>query len=134
MTAIIGATAPAKPADRLLRVTLRVDAVASGMSGLAFLGTREFFGLPSALALPTGVFLLVFAAGVWLVASPRTLNTRAVATIIVLNLAWVVASAVVLAAGLLPLTSIGMAYAIVQAVAVAILADLEYMGLRKIAR
>ena len=134
MTTISGTAARPKPADRLLRVALRVDAIASGMSGLAFLGTKELFGLPSALTLPTGVFLLVFAAGVWLAASPPTLNTRAVATVIVLNIAWVVASVAVLAAGMLPLTSVGVAYAIVQAVAVAILADLEYMGLRKIAR
>jgi hypothetical protein len=134
MTTIAGTTATTRPEDRLLRVVLRVDAIASGMSGLGFLGTKEFLGLPWAFALPTGVLLLVFAAGVWLAASPRVLSTRAVATIIGLNLAWVIASVVVLVAGLLPLTTLGVAYAIAQAVAVAVLADLEYMGLRKIAR
>ena len=134
MTTISDAAARVKPADRLLRVVLRTDAIASGISGLAFLGTKEVFGLPSALALTTGVFLLVFAAGVWLAASPGVLNTKAVITIIGLNISWVVASVVVLAAGLLPLTALGVGYAIVQAVAVAAIAELEFMGLRRIAR
>lgn len=134
MTTISQASAPTKSADRLLRVALRVDAIASGISGLAFLGTKEFFGLPSALTSPTGVFLLVFAVGVWLAAAPRTLNAKAVITIIVLNVAWVVASVVVLATGLLPLTSLGVGYAIVQAVAVAAIAEIEFIGLRRIGR
>ena len=134
----ISATAQARPADRFLRVALRVDSIASGISGLAFLGTREMFenlyGLPPAVTVPTGVFLLVFAAGVWLTSSPRTLNAKAVIAVIALNIIWVAATVVTLSAGLLPLTALGVGFAIVQAVAVAIIAELEFMGLRKIGK
>jgi hypothetical protein len=138
MTTISGAPARTRPADRLLRVALRVDAIASGLSGLAFLGTgkvsEDLYGLPWALTLPTGVFLLVFAAGVWLASTARGISTGAVVTIIVFNIAWVVASVVVLAAGLLPLTALGVGFVIVQAIAVAVFAELEFMGLRRIGR
>lgn len=138
MTTISGAAARTRPADRFLRVALRVDSIASALSGLAFLGTREMlenlYGLPPAVSLPTGVFLLVFAAGVWLASSARTLNAKAVIAIIALNLAWVAATIVTLAAGLLPLTTLGIGFAIVQAAAVAIIAELEFIGLRKVGR
>ncbi|HZM83903.1 MAG TPA: hypothetical protein VFC19_49935 [Candidatus Limnocylindrales bacterium] len=138
MTTISGAAAPTRPADRFLRVALRVDSLASGLTALAFLGTpkvsKDLFGFSPEFTVPTGVFLLVFAAGVWLAASPRTLNAKAVIAVIALNIAWVVASVVTLATGVLPLTALGVGYAVVQAIAVAALAELEYMGLRKIGR
>ena len=69
---------------------------------------KDFYGLPPGLTLRAGLSLLVFAVGMWLAASPRTFDARAVVTIIVLNIAWVVASVVVLAASLLPLTALGV--------------------------
>jgi len=138
MTTISRTATRTRPADRFLRVALRVDSIASALSGLAFLGTQEMFenlyGLPPAVTVPTGVFLLVFAAGVWLASSPRTLNPKAVIAVIALNIIWVAATIVTLAAGLLPLTALGVGFAIVQAAAVAVIAELEFIGLRKIGK
>jgi len=138
MTTISGAAARTRPADRFLRVALRVDSIASGLTALSFLGTqkmsKDLFGFPPEFTIPTGVFLLIFATGVWLAASPRTLNTKAAQAIIALNVVWVVATIVTLATGALPLTTLGVAYAIAQAIAVAAVAELEYMGLRRIGR
>ena len=49
--------------------------------------------------------------------------------VVVGNLAWVAASAVV--ALLAPLTVLGTVVAVVQAVGVAVFADLEWLGLRR---
>ena len=43
MTAISGTAARTRPADRLLRVALKVDAIASGLTGLGFMGTPKMF-------------------------------------------------------------------------------------------
>lgn len=122
---------------RLLRITLRVDAAASGVSGaglLALPGLHEdLFGFPAALALPTGLFLLLFAVALWVTAARRTINPRAVAAIIALNGLWVAGSVVVIVTGLPPLTTLGIGYVALQAVAVAVFAELEFVGLRRVA-
>lgn len=137
MTTISDVAARTRPADRLLRVALKVDAIASGLTGLGFVSTpemfRDLYGLPSALTVPTGAFLLAFAAGLWFLASRPRISAGAVGSIIVLNVAWVAASIAVLAAGP-PLTTIGIGYVIAQAVAVAALAELEFIGLRRVVR
>jgi hypothetical protein len=43
MTTISDTTAQTGPADRLLRVALKVDAIASGLTGLGFVGTPKMF-------------------------------------------------------------------------------------------
>jgi hypothetical protein len=138
MTTISGTAAQTRPANRFLRVVLRVDSIASGLTGIAFLGTQEVFenlyGLPPAVTVPTGVLLLVWAAGVWLASSPSTLNAVAVIAIIALNVVWVATTVVTLAAGLLPLTTQGVGLVIVLAAAVAVLAELEFIGLRRIGK
>jgi len=55
--------AQTQPADRLLRAALKVDAIASGLTGPGFVGTpkmfKDLFGLPSAVTVPAGLFLLL---------------------------------------------------------------------------
>lgn len=132
------AASRAKPADRLLRTALKIDAVACGLTGLGFIGTprthNDLFGLPAGLTLPTGVFLLLFAVAVWFTGSRRRIEPRAVIAVISANVAWVVASVAVIAAGWLELTSIGIGYVVLQALAVGILAELEFIGMRRLHR
>jgi hypothetical protein len=56
--------------DRLLRQSLRLDAAASGAMGvlLAAGGTLldDLFGIPSAVLVSVGGFLVVYAAALWL--------------------------------------------------------------------
>jgi hypothetical protein len=121
-----------KSSNSLLRNTLRVDAVASGVSGagLVALGGlhEELFGLPRAWSLPMGIFLLVFAA----LAGLASTGTRGVPAIVAVNVAWVIASVVMVFA--LPLTGLGVGYVVAQAVAVAVFAELEFVGLRRASR
>ncbi|GAA1394217.1 hypothetical protein [Catellatospora coxensis] len=123
---------------RLLRNALRVDAIASGATGIGFLAAgrlhADLFGLPVALTLPTGLFLLAFAAFVGFTATRPEVNLRAVRSIIVLNLGWVLLSAAVLATGLAPLTALGTVYVLAQAAAVGLLAELQFIGVRRARR
>jgi hypothetical protein len=123
---------------QLLRFALRLDALASGASAvLALAGSpwlTELLGTPATLLWPTGLFLLVWAAALWWVASRPAINAAAVWAIIALNLLWVIDSVVLVAAGWFALTVLGTVFVLVQALAVAVFADLEFVGLRRALR
>lgn len=116
----------------LTRFALIADAIASGATGLLLAVGGTFLavltGIPATAALPLGLFLIVFAAFVaWVGLRART--PRGPAMLIVLaNALWVVGSAIVLLAGAFPLTLLGVAFIIAQAVAVAALAALQWLG------
>jgi succinate dehydrogenase hydrophobic anchor subunit len=54
-------------------------------------------------------------------------------TVVLGNAAWVLGSVLLLVAGFEHPTTLGMAYVIAQAVIVAIIAELEYTGLKRLA-
>lgn len=118
-----------------LRRVLIVDALASAASGaLMALGAGP---LAAALALPedllryAGIALLPFAALVGYLATRATLPRAAVGAVIAANALWVVESLWLLASGWLAPTALGIAFVLAQAAAVALLAELEYLGLRR---
>lgn len=121
--------------DRLLRLVLRLDAAGSGACGLlAAAGAPVLdgpLGAPTALLVPVGLFLLAYAAGVWFVASRPRLSRPAVWAVIAFNLAWVLESVLLVAAGWFSLTGAGVTLVLAQAAAVAVLADLQFLGLRR---
>lgn len=120
-----------------LRNVLLADALISGATGLLMvLGAgfvTEMLGLPETLLRFTGLSLLPFAAVVaWLAtreASPR----GAVWAVIAFNAAWAIDSIVLLLSGWVAPTALGLAFTIAQALAVLILAELQYIGLRRFA-
>jgi hypothetical protein len=130
-------TAPRTTAttDRFLRLVLRLDALASGAIGAAFLALNavldDWLGLPSGLTLGTGLFLLAYAGFVWFVAGRRPLRRGGVLTVIGLNLLWV-ADSVVYAGSAAGLTPLGVAFTLVQAAAVLGFAVLEAAALRSL--
>ena len=119
----------------LLRLALRLDAAASGAMGLLALVAGPVFdallGVPRAVSWPVGLFLVAFATVLWVTASRPSVSRPIVWAVIVLNALWVVASAAVVAFGWLPLTGLGIAFDLVQAVAVALFARLQTLGLRR---
>lgn len=129
--------ASALTADRsgLLRLALRLDAVASGALGALSLAAApmldHLLGTPAALLWPVGAVMLVWATALWLVASRHGISRVAVQCVIALNLLWVAASAAAVVAGWLPLTALGTAFVVAQAGAVAAFADLQFLGLRR---
>ena len=124
-------------ADRngLLRLALKLDAVATG--ALAVLGLAAaslldgLLGTPASLLWPIGLALLVYAAAIWVIGTRPRISRPAAWSAVVLNLLWVAASVATVLAGWLPLTTLGTAFVLIQAVAVLVFADLQYLGLRR---
>jgi hypothetical protein len=122
--------------DKLLRTALKIDAVVCATVGLVCAAGAAaldgVLGIPAGWLLGIGLFLVACGAALaWMStrAAPAPFGHAAVAV----NLAWAVASVVAIVAGWWPLTAVGVAVVIAQAVAVVVLADLEFVGARRIA-
>ena len=122
-------------ASALLRRVLIVNAVTSGASGIAMIVFAELLAnllqLPVDLISEAGIVLLPFAAFVGFVASRSEPARFAVWAIIALNVVWFVDSIGLLFTGWVTPNGPGYAVVIAQAVGVLVLADLEYMGLKR---
>jgi biotin transporter BioY len=121
--------------NELLRLVLKLDAVACGALGVASLAGApvldDLLGVPVVLLAPVGVFLVAWAVVLWVI-SPRPRVSKTAARIVILfNLAWTIDSAVVVAAGWFPLTAIGVAFVLAQAAAVVIIAAAQFYALRR---
>jgi len=116
-----------------LRTVLRLDAAASGGLGLLllvlFAPARSELGLPVVFSLIVGVALLAWAALVsWVsIAVSRTW----VKEVIAFNAVYVVTSAALALEGWIALTELGVAFVLVQALAVLALTVAEFAGLRR---
>jgi hypothetical protein len=124
------------PANARLHLVLRIDAIASGASGvLLLIGGQvlaDLFGIPTGLLVPVGFLLLAYAAALWFTETRPNLNASAVQAIVAANALWIVTSVLVVVLGWFPLTGLGVAFVLTQAAAVAILADLEFTSLRQV--
>ena len=122
----------------LLRFALRLDAAASAGLGVVILGLSrkldEWLGTPTAFALGVGIFLLVWAAGLILLAAQREISVSGAWTVIVLNVGWIAASLAIAFSGAFDLTGWGVALSALQAVPVLLFIDLQYVGLRRVRR
>ncbi|MDG4832820.1 hypothetical protein O7627_26450 [Solwaraspora sp. WMMD1047] len=120
---------------RLLRLALRLDAVASAGLGAAVALAAPLLdgplGAPTALLWAIGGFLVPFSVALWVIGSRVPANRSAVRTVIAVNAAWVVGSVLLVLFGGLDLTALGVAVVLGQAAAVAVLAELQYAGLRR---
>ena len=122
-------------ASSLLRRVLIVDALTSGACGVAMFALVDVFAsllqLPVELVREAGMILLPFAAFVGFVASRQAPARIAVWAIIALNIVWVVDSVLLLFTGWVAPNVLGYVFVIAQAAMVLVLADLEYMGLKR---
>ena len=132
-------TGPAAGAGRdgLLRLALKLDAVASGGLGVLAALTApllgDLLGFPSWLLIPLGLALVPYAAAVWLTGTRARVNRGAASAIVGLNAHWTVDSVALALAGWLPLTALGVAFVLAQAAAVAAFAVLQAMGQQRLA-
>ncbi len=122
----------------LLRLALKLDAVASGVLGALSLAAGtvldDLLGLPLALLVPVGLFLLAYAAFVWIVGTRRQISRTAAWAAVAVNLIWVADSIALVLAGGFPLSAVGTAFVLAQAAAVFLFADLQFLGLRRARR
>ncbi|MEV0760090.1 hypothetical protein [Nocardia sp. NPDC050435] len=123
------------PGPKLLRLSLRLDALITGVNGLAYLALsgplESLLGLDRTLGLGIGVFLTLYALAVTVIGAPANPNTTAARTVATANTAWVLASLTALATGALELNLTGSIWTVMQAATVGAFAALQYAGIRK---
>ncbi|HEX5684187.1 MAG TPA: hypothetical protein VFY73_09135 [Ideonella sp.] len=121
-----------------LRNVLRVDAVLSGLTALALMADADqlaaWTGLPAAVLTGIGVALLPWTALLaWL--SGRTLvATAAVGAVVALNFVWMLDCAMAAFGAFGSPLGLGIAMLTVQAVGTFVIAELEWIGMRRASR
>ena len=122
------------PSDFLRRVLL-ADAITSGAMGLllALLAgpLARWFGLPTGMLREVGIFLLGFAALAATLGLQRASPRLLVWLVILGNALWALDSLLLLVSGWVAPTALGGSFVVAQALVVALLAELEYTGLRR---
>jgi hypothetical protein len=122
----------------LLRRALWADAVASSLLGLPMaFATATFTSwlqLPEALLCHAGLFSIVYGLFVGWMASRETLPRALVMVVIVGNALWTLGSAALLAGQIVSPNGLGYLFVAVQAAAVGVFAELQFIGLRRSAR
>ncbi len=118
-----------------LRRALLADAVFSGVSAVVMTldasAFAPFLNLPEALLRETGLFLIAYTALVgWLCARPSVAKVM-VMIVIAGNAAWTLASLALLFSGAVAPNLLGEIVVVVQAIATGLLAELQYIGLRR---
>ena len=120
-----------------LRNVLRVDAlscIACGVLQVTFpAAMARFLNLPEGLVAYTGEFLLVYAAVVGFVSTRNPLPRSVVWALVAGNIGWALACVLLLVSASVSPSVLGVAYVVVQALTVAVLAELQYFGLRRAA-
>ncbi|MEV0295073.1 hypothetical protein [Nocardia sp. NPDC050710] len=123
------------PGPTLLRLSLRLDAVVTGVNGLAYLALsgpiESLLGLDTGIGIPIGVFLTLYGIAVALIGASTAINTMAARMVVAGNAVWVVVSLAALLEGALDLNLAGAVWTVLQAGTVGAFAALQYLGLRK---
>lgn len=119
----------------LLRLVLKLDAVATGAVGLVSLTAGPvldgFLGTPLALLVPVGLFLLAYAVAIWIVATRSRVSRPAAWAAVAINLVYALDCVVVMVADWFPLTALGTAFVLFQATAVTLFAAAQIYALRR---
>jgi hypothetical protein len=123
----------------LLRNTLFGNSVFSFLSGAAALlfsqAIASFLGLSASwIILVLGVGLLIYGVEIYLAARSEPVHTGIARFAVYADLAWVLASAVLIFANLVPFTTAGKWTIAIIADVVLVFAILQYVGLRRVLR
>jgi hypothetical protein len=121
--------------SRFLRWILIADAATCFACALLMVfGSNHLavlLGLPGGLLRNAGISLFPFAVFLVYVASRASLSKLAVASVILLNALWTLDSFLLFVTGWVNPTQLGYGFVSAQATLVAVLAILEYLGLKK---
>jgi hypothetical protein len=117
-----------------LRLMLKLDAVVTGVNGIAYLALagplEDLLGVPPDLMRPIGAFLVLFAAVVWFVATRPKVPRLAAADIAAVNAVWALGSVGFAAAGASSPTTAGTVWIVLQALVVGGFAALQALAIR----
>lgn len=121
--------------SRFLRNALALDAAACAATGLLLaLGAGPLSGLlgfPASFLMGAGLVLLPCAALLAVFAGRESLPRLAVYAVIGVNILWVADSILIVVAGWFAPTGLGLAFVLAQAAAVAVITELEVIGLKR---
>ncbi|MFV8320012.1 hypothetical protein [Mycobacterium sp. 23] len=120
--------------DSLLRFAMRADATLTGLMGLAVAVAADpvsrLTGLTSGQEYSMGAFFVLYGLAVFSLAALPNLR-RAGIGVVAANLVYTVAA--IVAAELVPMTSIGVAATLASGVYTLAFAGLQYLGVRRLA-
>jgi hypothetical protein len=120
-----------------LRNALNADALISGAAGLLMMGGANFLSpclqLPASLLFGAGLALVPFVVMLVVVARRQTVSRLVLIDIIAINALWVVGSVVLLISGAVAPNLFGILFVAAQAIAVALFAELQFIGMRRAA-
>ncbi|KAA0080625.1 hypothetical protein CIW52_23815 [Mycolicibacterium sp. P9-64] len=133
MTAI---TAPATTTrDSFLRLALRIDAIGSGLAGVAGLAfasqIAHLSGTTTSFEYTLGALFVAYSAAL-LVLSRRPSVRQLGRVCAIGNLVFTAAAVIAVLAGVFPLTTAGIVGFIGSGVFTLVMADLQYLGLRRL--
>ena len=118
-----------------LRRALQADAIFSGASAVALtLGAAPlapWLNLPEALLRETGLFLIAYTLFVGWLGLRQSMAAAWAMLVNAGNAAWTLASVALLLSGMVAPNGLGVAAVLAQALVVGLLAELQYMGLRR---
>ncbi len=118
-----------------LRRAIQADALVSGaMALLLVVGAgvlAPLLNLPEAFLRSTGLVLMVYVALVGFLGTRSMMSKAAVWAVIAVNAVWTVDSIALLVSGWVSPNLLGQAFIVMQAIAVGIFAELQFIGLRK---
>ncbi len=121
-----------------LRNVLRVDAVLSGLTALALIADAEplagWTGLPSALLTVLGAALLPWTALLAWLSSRTLVASAAVGAVVALNFVWMLDCAMAAFGAFGSPLGLGTAMLVVQAVGTFVIAELEWVAMRRAGR
>lgn len=120
-----------------LRNVLMLDALVSGAAAIILLGGAHMMSplleIPQSLLFWSGAALVPFVLMVLAVSRRQAVSRGMLLEIIAINAAWVIASFGLLVSGFIAPNLLGIAFVSAQAIAVALFAELQYVGLRRVA-
>jgi len=118
-----------------LRRAIVGDAVITGAMAVLLTAASGVLGpmlnLPESLLRETGIFLIVYAALVGFLGSRELMPKLAVCLVIGANALWTVDSIALLFTGWVQPNMLGQTFIVAQAVAVAVIAELQFIGLKR---
>lgn len=118
-----------------LRRAIQADALVSGAMALLLVFGAGLLApplnLPETFMRNTGFILVVYAVLVGLLGTRSIMSRAAVWTVIAVNAAWTIDSLILLASGWVSPNLLGQIFVMMQAIAVGVFAELQFVGLRK---
>ncbi|MCG7507451.1 hypothetical protein [Mesorhizobium retamae] len=118
-----------------LRNVLLLDALATGATAIILAGGAHMLSplldMPRSLLFWAGAALVPFVLMVLAVSRRQTVSRIMLVEIIAINALWVLASFGLLVSGVISPNLLGVAFVSAQAIAVALFAELQYVGLRR---